>query len=141
MNEAYENILIANIDDDDIPELYILGKYHMAGAILCWIDNGEVKSKPCAQKFGYSERSGKCYAYTMQMGVSMLMEYTLTNGNLTEKKIASCSENDNSYTWNEETVSQKEFWDKYKAYVNKYTTPDTSEYIKREEFDTVIKSY
>lgn len=141
LNEAYEDILIVNIDDDDIPELYILGKYHMAGAVLCWIDNGEVKFKPCGQNFGYSEKSGKCYAYTMQMGVSLLTEYTLTNGNLTEKKIASCSENDNPYTWNEETVSQKEFWDKYKAYVNKYTTPDTSEYIKREAFDTVIKSY
>lgn len=141
LNEAYEDILIVYIDDDDIPELYILGKFHMAGAVLCWIDNGEVKSKTCGQSFGYTEKSGKCYAYVMQMGVSQLTEYTLKNGNLTEKKIASSSENNNSYTWNEETVSQGEFWEKYNAYVNKYTTPDISEYITREEFDTVIKSY
>lgn len=141
MNEAYEDIYIAYIDDDNIPELYVIGKYHMAGASLCWIDNGAVKFQACAQNFGYKERSEKCYAYTMQMGVSMLTEYTLSNGKLTEKEIASCSENNGTYTWNGTDVSKDDFWSKHQDYISNYTTPTYTDYTKREDFTTVIQSY
>ena len=141
MNEVYEDIYIAYIDDDDIPELYVRGKYHMAGAALCWINNGKVEFRACAQNFGFSEKSGKCYAYTMQMGVSQLKEYTLHNGSLTENEIASCSENNNSYTWLGGGVSKNEFWANHKKYIGDFMTPDYSEYIKRTEFDSVIESY
>lgn len=141
MNEAYEDIYIAYIDGDNIPELYVIGKYHMAGASLCWIDNGEVKFQVCAQNFGFKERSEKCYAYTMQMGVSMLTEYTLSNGKLTEKEIASCSENNGTYTWNGTDVSKDDFWSKHQDYISNYTTPTYTEYTKREDFTTVIQSY
>lgn len=141
MNEAYEDIYIAYIDDDNIPELYVIGKYHMAGASLCWINNGEVKFQVCAQNFGFKERSEKCYAYTMQMGVSMLTEYTLSNGKLTEKEIASCSENNGTYTWNDTDVSKDDFWSKHYDYISNYTTPTYTDYTKREDFATVIQSY
>ena len=141
MNEVYEDIYIAYIDDDDIPELYVRGKYHMAGAALCWIDDGEVKFQACAQNFGFKEKSGKCYAYTMQMGVSLLTEYTLSDGKLTEKKIASCSENNDTYTWDGNDVSKDDFWTKHQSYINNYTTPDYTEYTSREDFSTTIKSY
>lgn len=141
MNEAYEDIYIAYIDDDNIPELYVIGKYHMAGASLCWIDNGAVKFQACAQNFGFKERSEKCYAYTMQMGVSKLTEYTLSNGRLTEKEIASCSENDGTYTWNDTDVSKDDFWSKHQDYISNYTTPTYTDYTKREDFKTVIQSY
>ena len=141
MNEVYEDIYIAYIDDDDIPELYVRGKYHMAGAALCWIDDGEVKFQACAQNFGFKEKSGKCYAYTMQMGVSLLTEYTLSDGKLTEKRIASCSENNDTYTWDGNDVSKDDFWSKHQSYINNYTTPDYTEYTSREDFSTTIKSY
>lgn len=141
MNEAYEDIYIAYIDDDNIPELYIQGKYHVAGAMLCWINNDKVDFRTCAQNFGYSEKSGKCYAYTMQMGVSLLTEYTLSDRNLTENKIASCSENNNTYTWNGIDVCKEDFWINHKKYIGGFTTPNYSDYIKRAEFATVIESY
>ena len=141
MNKVYEDIYIAYIDDDDIPELYVRGKYHMAGAALCWIDDGEVKFQACAQNFGFKEKSGKCYAYTMQMGVSLLTEYTLSDGKLTEKKIASCSENNDTYTWDGNDVSKDDFWTKHQSYINNYTTPDYTEYTSREDFATTIESY
>lgn len=141
MNEVYEDIYIAYIDDDNIPELYVRGKYHMAGAALCWIDDGEVKFQACAQNFGFKEKSGKCYAYTMQMGVSLLTEYILNDGELTEKKVASCSENDNTYTWEGDAVSKDDFWAKHQSFINNYTTPDYTEFTSREVFATTINSY
>lgn len=141
MNEVYEDIYIAYIDDDDIPELYVRGKYHLAGAALCWIDDGEVKFQACAQNFGFKEKSGKCYAYTMHMGVSLLTEYTLSDGKLTEKKIASCSENNDTYTWDGSAVSKDDFWYKHQSYINNYTTPNYTEYTSREDFATTIESY
>ena len=141
MNKVYEDIYIAYIDDDDIPELYVRGKYHMAGAALCWIDDGEVKFQACAQNLKKKKKSGKCYAYTMQMGVSLLTEYTLSDGKLTEKKIASCSENNDTYTWDGNDVSKDDFWTKHQSYINNYTTPDYTEYTSREDFATTIESY
>ena len=76
-----------------------------------------------------------------EMGVSLLTEYTLSDGKLTEKKIASCSENNDTYTWDGNDVSKDDFWTKHQSYINNYTTPDYTEYTSREDFATTIESY
>lgn len=126
---------ISRFTGDGYEKLTVNGDYE---TYMCWIDNEKVKIQPCAQNFGYSE---KCFAYTMQMGVSQLQEYLLKDGNITENEIASCFENTNIYTWNGIEVSKGDFWVNHKKYIGDFTTPDYSDYIKRAEFATVIESY
>ena len=141
LEEAYDDIWIVDIDDDDVPELFVQGKYHVAGAMLCWIDNNKVNFKPCGQNFGYKKKSGSCYAYTVQMGASMLIEYTLNNGNISEQKVAFGSENNNSYTWNNKSVSQDEYWNKLNDYTSAFTNINVADNISRSQFSTAISAY
>lgn len=141
LEEAYDDIWIVDIDDDDVPELFVQGKYHVAGAMLCWIDNNKVNFKPCGQNFGYKKKSGSCYAYTVQMGGSMLIEYTLNNGNISEQKVAFGSENNNSYTWNNKSVSQDEYWNKLNDYTSAFTNINVADNISRSQFSTAISAY
>ena len=141
LEDAYDDIWIVDIDDDDVPELFIQGKYHVAGAMLCWIDNNKVNFKPCGQNFGYKKKSGSCYAYTVQMGASMLIEYTLNNGNISEEKVAFGSENNNSYTWNNKSVSQDEYWNKLNDYTSSFTNIDTDDSISKSQFSTAVYAY
>ena len=141
LEDAYDDIWIVDIDDDDVPELFVQGKYHVAGAMLCWIDNNKVNFKPCGQNFGYKKKSGSCYAYTVQMGASMLIEYTLNNGNISEKKVAFGSENNNSYTWNNKSVSQDEYWNKLNDYTSSFTNIDTDDSISKSQFSTAVYAY
>lgn len=141
LEDAYDDIWIVDIDDDDVPELFVQGKYHVAGAMLCWIDNNKVNFKPCGQNFGYKKKSGSCYAYTVQMGASMLIEYTLNNGNISEEKVAFGSENNNSYTWNNKSVSQDEYWNKLNDYTSSFTNINVADNISRSQFSTAISAY
>lgn len=109
--------------------------------MLCWIDNNKVNFKPCGQNFGYKKKSGSCYAYTVQMGASMLIEYTLNNGNISEQKVAFGSENNNSYTWNNKSVSQDEYWNKLNDYTSAFTNINVADNISRNQFSTAISAY
>lgn len=120
---TYDDIALVAIDNDSIPEMYICGKYAVAGAVFCWIDNGELKTQRCGQAFGYKANTGKFYAFSLQMGVSRLTEYTLKNGKLTTDDIASGSEANNSYKWQGEEISLEKYWDNQWKYTEAYDFP------------------
>lgn len=75
------------------------------------------------------------------MGASMLIEYTLNNGNISEEKVAFGSENNNSYTWNNKSVSQDEYWNKLNDYTSSFTNIDTDDSISKSQFSTAVYAY
>ncbi|WP_370752601.1 carboxypeptidase-like regulatory domain-containing protein [Ruminococcus sp.] len=58
-NSAYDYSLIY-LNNDDIPELCLTGKYTMAGDILCWINDGSVQEETALGNYGtsYIEKEG-----------------------------------------------------------------------------------
>ena len=144
MNEVYEDIYIAYIDEDDVSELFVRGDIYASGGVICWIDQNEVKVQACAQDFGFIKNSGRCYGYRAHQGAYVLTEYNLKNGEINEKEVAKGAENidgSGEYTWDSNSVSRDDFNINISNYIKKFTVPKQSDFISRESFATTIESY
>ncbi|MCD8215185.1 MAG: zinc ribbon domain-containing protein [Clostridiales bacterium] len=136
------------IDNDEIPELFVHGRFEAEGDRICTYYNGSVSEYPLNRTGGmsYMERGGLVCNFNGNSGYFLLNIYSLSNGNLT--KIYSGLEAEEydkdsdsfiiSYEWEDVSVSEEEFNAKWnsvfdtsraKTVANRYTTSEAISYL------------
>ena len=79
--DPYDRFSLIYVNDDDVPELYMKGRFMAANDLLCWIDNGEVKTQVMSyQGATYLERSGLIYNRTSRADNYDEMLYSFDGG-------------------------------------------------------------
>jgi hypothetical protein len=78
----YEEFALIYIDEDNIPELYVMGTCEAAGELLCTYADGVVKDKIYGRIGGlsYAARTGRYKHFNGNMGMYALSLCTLKNG-------------------------------------------------------------
>ena len=148
-NSAYDYSLIY-LNNDDIPELCLTGKYTMAGDILCWINNGSVQEETALGNYGtsYIEKEGLLLNTGGRQGTYFDKVFSFNGKNL-ELKIDGKSQevlDDNStydfiYYINGDKVTKAEYNNKIDSIFDKSKSIKVSnKTYSKEEIIEIIKN-
>ena len=105
-----------NLDDDDIPELYVFSNVHASSNYLCTVYQDQLTVHP-DEGFGieYIPRTGRMFSTNMIMGVGSDSVEELRNGEIVTIESGSIDTGDwtgnpESYRWNGKKVSRDEYY-------------------------------
>ena len=85
-DSSYAAYALVHIDNDDIPELYILGRFQAEGDIIYSYKNGNILEQRLDRMYGgeYIERSGKMINKNGSTGTYVTHAYVLDNSGFTQ---------------------------------------------------------
>ena len=106
-NNEYE---VVPIDNDSIPELVIYHNSVAEGIDICTFNGSSVKVLNVTSNVSYILYEGLIRAYGYQ-GDAWNYIYSLKNGKFT--LIGGGTYSENEYYWNDKSVSEQEYWNKY----------------------------
>lgn len=143
---AFSEFTLIYLDDDDIPELYVIGSYEAAGEIVVTYADGKAADFELPRLYGvkYSERSGNLVSFNGNMGYYPVEHVVLENGKFTVvdtglKQEKDYDEDTDTYTYtyeiNEKEVSEKVFNDTMNGWLteeNRMIPNDSEIYNKTE---------